>query len=126
MKTILIVEDDTGIRESLKDILELSGYAVLTTTNGKEGLDEVMKANPDLVLCDVNMPELNGYEMLDALSDRLPLYLMPVFIFLTAKVEDHEIRKAFDLGADDYITKPFDHKELLQIIENKLKGKETQ
>ncbi len=124
MKKILIVEDDTGIRESLNDILEFSGYEVITATNGKEGFKEVMDANPDLVVCDVNMPELNGYELLGALSQRLSPELLPIFIFLTAKVDNQDMRYGMNLGADDYITKPFDHNELLRVIKMRLEKRE--
>ncbi len=124
MKTILIVEDDSGIRDSLKDILEFSGYSVITASNGKEGFNEIINAKPNLVICDVNMPELNGYELLGALSQRLSSELLPPFIFLTAKVDIEDIRQGMNLGADDYVTKPFKHNELLGIIKMRLEKRE--
>lgn len=124
MKKILIVEDDAGIRETLKDILELSGYAVSTAVNGKAGFKEIMASAPDLVICDVNMPELNGYELLGALNQRMSQELLPTFIFLTAKVDKQDIRQGMNLGADDYVTKPFDHNELLNIIKLRLDKRE--
>lgn len=124
MKKILIVEDDAGIRETLKDILELSGYAVFTAVNGKEGFKGIMASEPDLVICDVNMPELNGYELLGALNQRMSEELLPTFIFLTAKVDQQDIRQGMNLGADDYVTKPFDHNELLNVIKLRLDKRE--
>ena len=124
MKKILIVEDDAGIRDSLKDILEFSGYTVLTATNGKEGFSEILNSNPNLVVCDVNMPELNGYELLGALTQRMKPELLPPFIFLTAKIDKKDIRQGMNLGADDYLTKPFDHNELLRIIKMRLEKRE--
>jgi len=124
MKTILIVEDDAGIRDSLKDILDFSGYTVLTATNGKEGFNVIINSNPNLVICDVNMPELNGYELLGALKQRLSPELLPTFIFLTAKIDNHDIRHGMNLGADDYVTKPFDHNQLLEIIKMRLEKRE--
>lgn len=124
MKRILIVEDDAGIRDTLKDILELSGYTVITAINGKEGFREIMNSSPDLVVCDVNMPELNGYELLGALNQRMSEELIPTFIFLTAKVDKKDIRQGMNLGADDYVTKPFDHNELLNVIKLRLEKRE--
>lgn len=124
MKRILVVEDDNGIRESLVDILEISGYEVMAATNGKEGFNQIMENTPDLVICDVNMPVLNGYELLGALNQRMENELLPSFIFLTAKIENKDIRYGMNLGADDYITKPFDHNELLSIIKMRLDKRE--
>ncbi len=124
MKKILIVEDDIGIRESLCDILEISGYDVSTANNGKQGFDQIMETSPDLVICDINMPVLNGYELLGALTQRSSEELLPTFIFLTAKVDNEDIRQGMNLGADDYVTKPFDHNELLKVIQMRLEKRE--
>jgi two-component system LytT family response regulator len=124
MKKILIVEDETGIREALKEILEFSGYNVITATNGKEGFKEIIDSNPDLVLCDVNMPELNGYELLGVLGQRFSSELLPPFIFITANVDKEDIRQGMNLGADDYLTKPFDHNQLLRIVKMRLEKRE--
>lgn len=120
MIKLLLVEDDSAIRETLSDILEFSGYEVTTAENGKEGLDKILDFKPDMVICDVNMPVLNGYELLGAINQRLAPELLPSFIFLTAKVDIKDIREGMNLGADDYVTKPFDHNELLRIIKLRL------
>ena len=86
MEQLLIVEDDKNIRDTLKDILELSGYQVATANNGKEGYHAIIENRPDLVLCDVNMPELDGFELLGAINQRLKDEIIPPFLFLTAKV----------------------------------------
>lgn len=120
MVKLLLVEDDSGIRETLKDILEFSGYDVMTAVNGKDGFDKIMEFKPEMVICDINMPVLNGYELLGAINQRLAPEMLPSFIFLTAKVDITDIRKGMNLGADDYVTKPFDHNELLTIIQLRL------
>ncbi len=120
MEQLLIVEDDKNIRDTLKDILELSGYQVATANNGKEGYHAIIENRPDLVLCDVNMPELDGFELLGAINQRLKDEIIPPFLFLTAKVEKIDIRHGMSLGADDYILKPFDYSEVLEIIRLRL------
>lgn len=120
MEHLLIIEDDLNIRESLTDLLVLSGYKVSTAKNGREGFDMIMDNRPDLVLCDVNMPELDGFELLGAINQRLQNEIIPVFLFLTAKVSKDDIRHGLNLGADDYILKPFDHNEILEIIKMRL------
>lgn len=120
MERLLIVEDEKEIRETLQDILELAGYSVRTAKNGRDGYDEIVKDKPDLVLCDVNMPELSGFELLEAIRQRLRDEIIPPFLFLTAKVERQDIRYGMSLGADDYILKPFDHSNVLQIIRLRL------
>ena len=120
MEKIVVIEDEMGIRESLNDILELSGYEVVTASNGKEGLMAIIENKPDLVLCDVNMPEMDGFEVLSALNERMKDQVLPPFLFLTARVELTDIRKGMSLGADDYIIKPFEHTDLLQSIRMRL------
>ncbi len=120
MDKILIVEDDLNIRESLSDLLEMSGYNVSTASNGRVGFEMIVDERPDLVLCDVNMPELDGFELLGAINQELKDEIMPVFLFLTAKVTKKDMRYGLSLGADDYILKPFEHQEILDIIKMRL------
>ena len=120
MKKILIIEDDTDIRENIAEILMLSGYETVTAKNGKEGVVLARNSNPDLILCDVMMPELDGFGVLKILNNDPKLFHVP-FLFLTAKTEKSDFRKGMGLGADDYITKPFDDTDLLETIELRLK-----
>ncbi|GAA4322161.1 response regulator [Mucilaginibacter gynuensis] len=125
MTTILIIEDNNDIRESTAEILELSGYTVLQADNGKAGVHTAMEHKPDLILCDIMMPELDGYGVLYMLGKVNDTASIP-FIFLTAKAERVDFRKGMEMGADDYLTKPFDEIELLNAIESRLKKKEKQ
>ncbi|MBL4703832.1 MAG: response regulator [Flavobacteriales bacterium] len=125
MEHILVIEDEVDIRESLQDILEMVGYRVTTAKNGKIGFDLIIDNQPDMVICDVNMPELDGFELLGAINQRLSSEVIPPFLFLTAKVEKQDIRYGMNLGADDYILKPFDHNELLSIIRLRLDKRNT-
>ena len=125
MAHLLIVEDEKAIRETLQEIFELSGYTVSTAKNGKQGFEAIIELKPDLVLCDVNMPELDGFELLGAINQRLKDEVVPPFIFLTAKVEQSSVRQGMRLGADDYILKPFDHNHVLDIVEMRLKKREA-
>jgi two-component system, LytTR family, response regulator len=120
MERILIVEDEQGIRDTLKDVLELSGYHVMMACNGKQGYEKIMDVPPSLVLCDVNMPELGGFELLEMVNQRLKDELIPPFLFLTAKVEQEEMRYGMSLGADDYICKPFAINDVLQAVRTRL------
>ncbi|WP_394772023.1 response regulator [Mucilaginibacter sp.] len=124
-KKILIIEDNTDIRENIAEILELADYAVLEAGNGKIGVEVAIKELPDLVLCDIMMPELDGYGVLYLLNKHPETMAIPL-VFLTAKAEMADLRKGMDLGADDYLTKPFDDMELLHAIEGRLKKRETQ
>ena len=123
MKKILIIEDNLEVRENLAEILELSNYNAITAENGKVGVEKALLEVPDLILCDVMMPELDGYGVLNILGKKPRTAEIP-FIFLTAKAERNDFRKGMNLGADDYITKPFDQSELLDIIETRLKKSE--
>jgi len=120
MKKILVIEDNLEVRENLCEILELSSYEVASAENGIKGIQKVKSFNPDLILCDVMMPELDGFGVLKILNSSPDLNHIPL-IFLTAKGEKEDIRKGMGLGADDYITKPFDDVELLEAIEIRLK-----
>ncbi len=120
MKKILIIEDNFEVRDNLAEILELSGYDVTTAENGKIGVAKALEVCPELILCDVMMPELDGFGVLRILGKN-PITTHIPFIFLTAKAEKTDFRKGMNLGADDYITKPFDDAELLEAIEMRLK-----
>jgi CRP-like cAMP-binding protein len=125
MKKVLVIEDNNDIRENIVEILELAGYIVFSANNGKSGVDLALKNNPDIILCDIMMPEMDGYGVLYILNKHAQTNTTP-FIFLTAKAEHLDLRKGMDMGADDYLTKPFDDMELLQSIESRLKKKELQ
>lgn len=120
MKRILLIEDNTEVRENTAEILELSQYEVLTAENGKIGVKLALSATPDLIICDIMMPEMDGYGVLHALSKNETTAAIP-FIFLTAKADRTDFRKGMEMGADDYITKPFDDIELLNAVEARLK-----
>ena len=120
MEYILIVEDNKNIRETLQDIFELSGYQVSTAVDGKQGYDSIIANCPDLVVCDVDMPVLDGFELLMALNQRMKDSIVPPFLFLTAKVEAQSLRQGMSLGADDYIFKPFDYVDVLNRVRLRL------
>jgi CRP-like cAMP-binding protein/ActR/RegA family two-component response regulator len=124
-KKVLIIEDNDDIRENVVEILELAGYTVSSASNGKEGVDNALNNVPDIILCDIMMPEMDGYGVLYLLSKRPETVAVP-FIFLTAKAEHFDRRKGMEMGADDYLTKPFDDMELLNAIESRLKKKAGQ
>jgi CRP-like cAMP-binding protein len=123
MKTILLIEDDADMRDNTAEILELAEYRVLKAENGRRGVEIAKKETPDLVLCDIMMPELDGYGVLHLLG-RDPATAEVPFIFLTAKAERSDMRKGMELGADDYLTKPYEESELLNAIEGRLKRSE--
>jgi CRP-like cAMP-binding protein/ActR/RegA family two-component response regulator len=123
MKKILLIEDNLEIRENTCEILSLAGYNVLTAENGKVGVEIAKRDKPDLIVCDIMMPELDDYGVLHILSKNPETSSIP-FIFLTAKTEKTDIRKGMNLGADDYLTKPFDDTELLNAIETRLRKNE--
>ncbi len=119
MKKILLIEDDIALRENTAELLELSGYSLFTAPNGKIGVKKAKKETPDIIICDIMMPELDGYGVLEAISLDENTKHIP-FIFLSAKTEHKEIRKGMDMGADDYLTKPFEEEELLSAVESRL------
>jgi len=125
MKTILVIEDNVDIRENTAEILGLANYKVITAENGKVGVELATREKPDLIICDIMMPELDGYGVLHILNKNVETAGIP-FIFLTAKTEKTDIRKGMNLGADDYLTKPFDDVELFAAIESRLKKQEQQ
>jgi DNA-binding response OmpR family regulator len=120
MRKLLVIDDHDHIRENIAEILTLSGYEVFTAPNGKRGVETALKEKPELVICDIMMPELDGYGVLHLLRKNEATVDTP-FIFLTAKTERADFRKGMEMGADDYITKPFDDIELLNAIEIRLK-----
>ena len=119
-KKILIIEDNNEVRENIAEILTLSGYQTAEAENGKIGVQKIREYKPDLILCDVMMPELDGFGVLKIINTD-PVMIHIPFMFLTAKTEKSDFRKGMGLGADDYITKPFDDVELLDAIEIRLK-----
>ncbi|WP_317897604.1 response regulator [Aurantibacillus circumpalustris] len=123
MKTILIIEDNNDVRENTAEILELANYKVLQAENGKIGVELAQKMKPDLIICDIMMPVLDGYGVIHLLNKSQETASIP-FIFLTAKTERLDFRKGMEMGADDYISKPFDDIELLNAIESRLKKAE--
>ena len=111
-KSILLIEDNKDMRENTSEILELAHYKVSTAKNGKEGVELAQKQKPDLIICDIMMPVLDGYGVLHMLSKNPETANIP-FIYLSAKAERSDLRKGMEMGADDYLTKPFDDIELL-------------
>ncbi|HLF46128.1 MAG TPA: response regulator [Chitinophagaceae bacterium] len=120
MKSILVIDDNKDIRENTAEILDLAGYKTYTAENGKKGVDIAMKEKPNVIVCDIMMPDLDGYGVLHLLKKNTDTENIP-FIFLTAKTERSDFRKGMEMGADDYISKPFDDIELLNAIETRLK-----
>lgn len=120
MRSLLIIDDHDDIRENIAEILSLAGYKTFTAENGKRGVETAIRERPDLIVCDIMMPELDGYGVLHLLKKNPETENIP-FIFLTAKTERPDFRKGMEMGADDFITKPFDDIELLNAIEIRLK-----
>lgn len=119
-KKIVLIEDNLEMRENIQEILELADYNVASAENGKIGVDLIKSEKPDLILCDIMMPELDGYGVLHMISRNPDTAAIP-FIFLTAKSEREDFRKGMNLGADDYLTKPFDDVQLLNAVEQRMK-----
>ena len=119
MKKILLIEDDVVLRENTSELLELSNYEVVNAPNGKIGVAIAKEIIPDIIVCDIMMPELDGYGVLESLTKNESTQHIP-FIFLSAKTERSDVRRGMDLGADDYITKPFNEDELISAIESRL------
>lgn len=115
MKKILLIEDNREIRENTEEILLLYNYKVETAENGSVGLSKVYEFFPDLIICDIMMPEMNGYEVLTAIKKDSKVSSIP-FIYFTAKSESMDLDKGMKLGASAYLIKPFDDEELLQTI----------
>lgn len=120
MKKILVIEDNDDIRDNTTEILELSNYNVIAAENGKIGVEKALEHSPDLIICDIMMPVLDGYGVLHAVHKNEAIKNTP-FIFLTAKTERTDLRKGMELGADDYIMKPFNATELLNAVDSRIK-----
>jgi CheY-like chemotaxis protein len=121
MKTALIIEDNSDILENIEEILMLAGFKVITAINGKEGVTTALSKNPDVILCDIMMPEMNGYEVLTALKENGATAGIP-FIYVTASAEKSEVLKAMEMGASGYVRKPFDVADLINAIQQILPG----
>lgn len=117
MATILVVEDNRTILENTTELLEMEGYSVITATNGKEGYSKVLKFLPDLIVSDIWMPEMDGFELLKNLRTHADLKNIPL-IFFSARSEKKDIKKGIDMGAYDFIVKPSDLSDLLVSIKN--------
>lgn len=115
MKKILIIEDELNIRENFVEMLKLYNFEVIEANNGKEGINAALFEKPDVIICDIKMPKMDGYEVLHYIRQNESIGNTP-FIFLTARVEKEDFRKGMNLGADDYLTKPCSSKELLDAI----------
>lgn len=125
MTKVLIIEDNNDIRENVVEILSLSGYSVFDTDNGKKGAELAITHKPDIILCDIMMPGMDGYGVFEVLHSHEDTKTIP-FIFITAKSERIDVRKGMEMGADDYLTKPFDDTELINAIETRLRKKQIQ
>lgn len=124
MKKILVIEDEQVLLKNILKILRLEGFESIGAPNGREGIEMASQESPDLIVCDVMMPEMDGYEVLQALQYEVDTATIP-FIFLTAKSDRSDIRQGIELGADDYLVKPFDADELLRAIEARFKKQDV-
>ena len=125
MIKILIIEDEPAMRANLEDILELEGFLPILAANGKEGIRLAREQRPDLILCDILMPGMDGHAVLDALRAESATVRIP-FVFLTAKGERSDVREGMELGADDYLIKPVRVDELLRAINTRLERRRQQ
>jgi DNA-binding response OmpR family regulator len=116
MKRILLIEDNHNLREEIINVLEMEGFTVDTAENGRVGLEHIAVERPDLVICDLMMPDMDGYETLQAIRGNPEFASLPV-LMLTARDDDGCVSRAMELGADDYVTKPFRIPELLEAVE---------
>jgi len=123
MQKIVLIEDNKDLRENIVDILELAGYQVIAAENGEKGIIKAKQFKPNLIICDIMMPKVDGYEVLQKLGEDESTARIP-FIFMTAKTNRADVRFGMNLGADDYLTKPFEEKELLEAIDCRLKKNE--
>ena len=119
MKKVLLIEDNEDFRLNTTEILELNDYDVITAANGVEGIEKAVLTKPDIIICDVMMPQMDGYGVINILTKNPETSSIP-FIFLTAKAEKSDIRKGMNLGADDYLLKPFDEQSLINSIETRI------
>lgn len=124
MKSIIIIEDDEFLRDNIAAILEEEGYSVTKSANGKEGLKEIKNNKFDVILCDVLMPGIDGFEVLKSVNE-MPFKIPPAFVFLTAKTERQDLRKGMELGASDFITKPFVRDEIINAVQTQITKREN-
>jgi CheY-like chemotaxis protein len=122
MKSILVIDDNREIRENTAELLELSGYNALTAVNGKSGFDKTLKQHPDVVICDIMMPETNGFEFLKLIKNDDSTKDIPI-IFFSAGSAPFEVKKGIISGADFYLSKPFTNEELMDAVETCLNRK---
>lgn len=125
MTKILIIEDEPAMRANLEDILELEGFLPILAANGKQGVRLAREQQPDLILCDVLMPDMDGHAVLEELRQESSTMRIP-FVFLTAKGERGDVREGMELGADDYLIKPVRVDELLRAIDSRLERRRQQ
>ena len=119
MKKVLLIEDDDQLRENIAELLELYNYEVFATPEGRKGVELAKEVHPDVIVCDIMMPGMDGYQVLEKLSHDPNTRKIP-FIYMSAKSDRSDVRKGMDLGADDYIPKPFEEEELISAIENRI------
>jgi CheY-like chemotaxis protein len=119
---ILIIEDEERLRNNLKELLELSGYTVATAEDGENGIEGMNIIQPDVIICDINMPFMDGFDVLEVLRLYPTLKDIP-FIFLTAKTEEKDIKKGMELGANEYLFKPVRKPDLLDAIKRCLENR---
>jgi len=119
MKKVLLIEDDTQLRENTAELLELANYRVYKASDGRQGIAAAISLPPDIIICDIMMPNADGYEVIETLAKNPKTKGLP-FIFLSAKTDRKDVRKGMELGADDYLTKPFEESELIGAIESRL------
>jgi DNA-binding NtrC family response regulator len=120
MARVLVIEDDAAVRRNIAVLLEAEGYECLAAVSGENGLDSAVEHLPDLILCDVCMPGMDGFDVFERLSARPSTALIP-FVFVSARAERDDVRRGMALGADDYLTKPFTRRELLDTIQARLR-----
>lgn len=125
MKKILVIEDEPEMRRNIAALLRYHNYEPVAAANGREGVEAARREKPDVILCDVMMPEMDGYSVIKALQADASLARIP-FIFLTAKGEKDDLRSGMNLGADDYLTKPVANADLVRAIEARLRRSELQ
>ena len=125
MRRILVIEDEPEMRRNIVTLLRFQDYEPIEAENGRKGVELARRERPDLILCDVMMPELDGYGVLQALQQDAVLALIP-FVFLTAKGDKDDLRSGMNLGADDYLTKPVANTDLVQAIEARLRRSQQQ
>ncbi len=119
MKSVLVIDDNTMVRENVAEILELNNYKVHTAENGKIGFELALKENPDLIICDILMPVMDGFELFDLLKNHVVTAHIPI-IFLSTKSEKVDFTTAMEMGANGYIMKPFNAIDLLDAIQTRL------